>query len=158
VFAGARADIDTTKGLQKKSNEILSRLRPKLEALGFTVEKGKRDNQKIHRPVLFGEMGKPGHKYEIDAFREDPGIVLEIEAGRAIKGNAIYRDLIQMSLMVDITFAVIAMPLTYRHKRRKQDTKTIGVASYNAGRRLLDAIYASQRLQLPFKGILLIGY
>lgn len=158
LFADARERIDTTKGLQKKSNEVLSILRPGLQILGFSVEEGKRSNQKIHRPVLFGEMGVPGHKYEIDAYRENQGIVLEIEAGRAIKGNAVYRDLVQMSLMVDARFAVIAMPLSYRHKKRRQDRVTVEVASYESGKKLLEAIYASARLQLPFEGILLVGY
>jgi hypothetical protein len=158
VFFTARNQIDTTKGLQKKSDEVLAILRPGLESLKFEVEKGKKAEQKIQRPALFGEMGEPGHKYEIDAYKADEGLVLEIEAGRAIKGNAIYRDLIQMSLMLDARFAIIAMPLAYRHKQKKQHTVTVEVPSYLSGKKLLEAIYASPRLHLPFDGILLVGY
>jgi hypothetical protein len=155
VFSKAKDRIDTTRGLQKKSDEVLTILRPHLEDLRFEVERGKKVGEKIQRPALFGEMGEPGHKYEVDAYRQDDGIVLEIEAGRAIKGNAIYRDLIQMSLMLDARFAIIAMPQLYRHKRT---ATTVEVPSYASGRRLLEAIYASPRLHLPFDGILLVGY
>jgi len=158
VFSASRGLIDTEKGLQKKSDDVLGILRPGLTQLKFEVEKGKKAEDKIQRPALFGEMGDPGHKYEIDAYNPEPGIVLEIEAGRAIKGNAIYRDIIQMSLMLDAKFAVIAMPLTYRHKQKKMDTVTVEVPSYLSGKKLLEAIYASPRLKLPFEGILLIGY
>src|SRR2546425_1690253 len=122
VFSMSRDKLDTMRGLQKRSDEVLAILRPGLEGLNFEVEKGKRAHEKIQRPALFGEMGEPGHKYEIDAYNEDSGIVLEIEAGRAIKGNAIYRDLIQMALMVDAKFAVIAMPISYRHRQVKKHT------------------------------------
>ncbi len=158
VFSKSRDKIDTSRGLQKKSDIVLSILRPGLEALKFKVESGKKAIQKIQRPALYGEMGVPGHKFEIDAYKEEFGIVLEIEAGRAIKGNAIYRDLIQMALMLDAKFAVIALPLSYRHKQSKQRPSTVEVPSYESGVRLLEAIYASPRLLLPFEGILLIGY
>jgi hypothetical protein len=45
-----------------------------------------------------------------------------VEAARATMGNAIYRDLIQGSLMVDAQFLVLAVPVEYRYKsgaRRK---------------------------------------
>ncbi len=158
LFSTLRGQIDTTRGLQKKSDEVLAILRPGLEKLKFDVEKGKRIGQKIQRPALFGEMGEPGHKYEVDAYNAEEGLVLEIEAGRAIKGNAIYRDLIQMSLMLDARFAIIAMPIAYRHKQRKEEATTVEVPSYASGKKLLEAIYASPRLHLPFEGILLVGY
>jgi hypothetical protein len=63
-----------------------------------------------------------------------------------------------MSLMLDTKFAVIAMPLLYRHKQKKGQATTIEVPSYSSGMKLLEAIYASPRLNLPFDGILLIGY
>ena len=156
LFTTSRERIDTKRGLQKKSDDVLAILRPGLENLKFLVEKGKKAADRLQRPVLFEEMGRPGHKYEIDAYQEENKIVLEVEAGRTTKGNAIYRDLIHMSLMVDADFAVIAMPLAYRHKGREETI--VEVPSYDYGKKLLEAIYASGRLQLPFKGILLTGY
>ena len=42
--------------------------------------------------------------------------------------------------------------------RYKVKGKAMKLDSYAAAERQLDAIYASGRLQLPFKGLLLFGY
>ena len=83
------------------------------------------------------------------------GLALEIEAGRAIMGNAIYRDIIQMSLMLDVEFGVIACPINYRYN---SNNKVQLNKSFEASCSIIDAIYASPRIALPFKGLLLIGY
>ena len=70
-------------------------------------------------------------------------------------GNAIFRDIIQMSLMVDATNAVIAMPQVYRYM---SSGKSMANHAYDDGLGILDAIWSSRRLQLPFEGLLLIGY
>lgn len=155
AFVKAKEDVDSTKPTHRTSNEVLRILRPHLETMGFKVESGKRMGEKLHRPVFFGEMGAPSVKYEIDAYHQEFGIVLEIEAGRSIKGNAIYKDIIQMSLMVDAEYAVIAMPIQYRFASGRRQ---IVNHSYEEGRKLLDAIWSSERLELPFKGMLLVGY
>ena len=80
---------------------------------------------------------------------------MEVEAGRGARGNAVYRDLIQTSLLVDAEFLVLAVQQAYRHK---QAGRNVVVRSYEDTRNLLDAIYASQRLHLPLEGILLVGY
>ncbi len=155
AFSDARADIDTGSGINRTSDEVLAEVRPFLESIGFAVEAGKRKAQKLHRPVYFGEGGTWEVKYEIDAYQDEFDIALEVEAGRSIMGNAIYRDIIQMSLMVDSKYAVIAMPQAYRYKSGGRE---IINASYDLGKNLLEAIYNSERLNLPFEGILLIGY
>lgn len=43
----------------------------------------------------------------------------------------------------------------YHHK---SGGKPIVVKSYGEAKEQLDAVYASQRLRLPFEGILLFGY
>jgi hypothetical protein len=115
------------------------------------VEKGKTADQKLPRPVLFDEMGEAGLSYDIDAYHEGHGIVMEVEAVRAIRANAIYKDLIQMSLMVDARYAVIAMPLRYKYKSGIDNP-------YKRGKDIMDAIFSSGRLRLPFEGVLLVGY
>ncbi len=65
------------------------------EGAGFAVEQGKKKMGKLPRPVFFGDEGTYLRTYEIDAFEIDSGIALEVQAGRATMGNAIYRDLIQ---------------------------------------------------------------
>jgi hypothetical protein len=93
-----------SEGLAKglTSDAALNLLQPQLEALGFQVEKGKLRGQKIERPVFFGENGVPTLRYQIDAYHPLWRCGLEVEAGRAWMGNAIYRDLIQALVMVQV--------------------------------------------------------
>lgn len=66
-------------------------------------------------------------------------------------GNADYRDLIRTSLNVDAEFLILGMMLEYR-------SGNTTMRSYECTRDQIDAIYASERLKLPFTGILLVGY
>ncbi len=153
AFESLRSQIDTRKAPHKTSNEVLGILRPELEKVGFKVETGSLRAEKLHRPVFFGEMGVPSVRYEIDAFHDEKKIVVEVEAGRSVMGNAIYRDIIRMSLMVDAKYAVIAMPLEYRFGRKGTLNK-----AYEIGVDVLGAIWSSERFRLPFEGMLLVGY
>jgi hypothetical protein len=74
------------------SDAVLSSLAQGLVALGYEVESGKTKQAKIHRPVLFGENRAASVNYEIDAFHDELGIAVEVEAGRGAAGNADYRD------------------------------------------------------------------
>ena len=85
-----------------ESNDVLRVLADDLETkMGFTVERGKKRLGKLPRPVFFGDEGSYLRTYDIDAFDPTIGIALEVEAERATMGNAIYRDLIQGSSMLD---------------------------------------------------------
>lgn len=154
AFAAAEQRLDS-RSVSSTSDVALAELRPSLVALGFEVEAGKKKAEKIRRPVLFGEQGHESLAYEVDGFQPGQGIALEIEAGRGARGNAVYRDLIEASLLVDARFLVLAVQAAYRHKTGGRD---VTVQSYRDARNLLDAIYASNRLQLPLEGVLLVGY
>jgi hypothetical protein len=80
---------------------------------------------------------------------------LEVEAGRATMGNAAYRDLIQASLMLDARFLALAVPVEYRYK---SGARTAREPSYVKTYSVIEALYGSPRLNLPFEGLLLIGY
>ena len=99
MFAAHQADIDSAVEHAKRmeSNDVLGVIADDLRLLGFDVEKGKQKAGKLPRPVFFGDEGAYLRTYEIDAFEPTEGIALEVEAGRATMGNAIYRDLIQGS-------------------------------------------------------------
>jgi hypothetical protein len=86
-----------------------------LIGMGFEVEQGKTKMDKLPRPVFFGDEGTFLRTYGIDAFEPERGIALEVEAGRATAGNAVYRDLIQASLMLDAKFLALAVPVEYRY-------------------------------------------
>ena len=126
-----------------------------MEALGYQVETGKNRAQKVQRPVLFGENGRPEVVYEIDAFHDDLGIAVEVEAGRGAKGNADYRDTVRNSLLPDANFFVLMMPVVYRYRSGGREFSAL---AYAKTRDQLSSIYASQRLKVPFEGALLIGY
>ena len=135
------------------SDEVLAHLRPGLEHLGFQVESGKGANQKVRRTVLYGENGAPEVNYDIDAFNDYMGIALEVEAGRGAANNADYRDIVRTSLILDAKYLILMQPFAYR------SNPTAGaIHAYANSRAQLDAVYQSRRLQLPFDGILLIGY
>lgn len=140
--------VETKTGL--KSDEVLKQLSGDLLALGYAVESGKSANQKIIRPVLFGDNGIPSVSYDIDAFHDGLGIAVEVEAGRAASNNADYRDILRTSLILDANNLSLLVPVIYRST---QDWQV-----YERVRGQLDAIYASDRLRLPFDGVLLVGY
>ena len=105
AFQAHEGEISTErleKGLT--SDEVLSVVRDDLVSLGFEVEAGKRKVEKIERPVLFGEDGEATVRYEIDAYQPEWRCGLEVEAGRGWMGNAVYRDLILASVMVDVDY------------------------------------------------------
>jgi hypothetical protein len=151
AFTSAGTSIDSRANHGITSDAALALLRPSLVALGFEIEASKTRADKIWRPVLFGEMGRALVSYEVDGFHPEHGIVLEVEAGRGAAGNAEYRDLIRTSLIVDADYLVLGMMVEYRSGKTTW-------RSYERTREQIDAIYASERLKLPFRGILLIGY
>jgi hypothetical protein len=159
VVASARPDIDTAVNRGSvRSDSILAYLRPGLVALDYTVEASKKKVDKVIRPVLFGPQGSEDVHYEVDAMHDLLGIVLEIEAGRGARANAVYRDLIRASLIVEARFFAIGVMRTYRHARKAKPEGTEEVQGYRETIAQLDAIYASRRLALPFDGVLVFGY
>ena len=155
VFRKHEAKISTRelkKGLT--SDVVLSILAVDLEGIGFLVERGKRKAQKITRPVFFGDEGSPTVRYEIDAYHPDWKCGLEVEAGRGWMGNAVYRDLIQASVMVDVDFFCIAVSNTYKYK---SSGSTHSSKDYENTVKLADALFGHTRIQLPYNPIVL-GY
>jgi hypothetical protein len=155
VIEASQPSIDSASALHLTSDAVLGHLRPGLEALGYQVETGKNVAGKVRRPVLFGENGRERLAYEIDAVHDDLGIVVEIEAGRGARGNAVHRDIIRASLIVGAQYLAIGVMAEYRHQSGGRE---MVVKSYADARAQLDAIYASGRLALPFSGVLLFGY
>ena len=86
-----------------------------LLALGFAIEQSKTSAGKIRRPVYFGESGIPSLAYEIDGFHAEWRCGIEIEAGRGWMGNAVYRDLVQALIMVNVEHLVLAVANPYKY-------------------------------------------
>lgn len=151
VFGQVRSQIDSETNHGVKSDDCLAALRDGLASRGFEIESGKGAAEKIRRPVLFGENGKAEVSYEVDGFHADDKVVLEVEAGRGAANNADYRDLVRAGLMVGVDYLILAMMREYSAGKQT-------IRSYEQTRRRLNAIYASDRLKLPLKGVLLVGY
>jgi hypothetical protein len=144
---GKISTVEHKTGLD--SDAVLNHLSSGLVALGYAVESGKTKEAKIHRPVLFGENGTPSVNYEIDAFHDELGIAVEVEAGRGAAGNADYRDIVRTSLILDARYMALLLPVRYR---TTSGGKEHAIQAYERTRGQLDAIYASQRLKLPLMG------
>jgi hypothetical protein len=134
---------------------VLKEIQVGLQALGYVVEKGKKKADRIVRPVLFGEQGHARVNYEVDAVLDNQGVLLEVEAGRGMMGNAVYRDLIRTSLIVGAMYLALCVMDEYRYK---SGGKIMTSRDFQLASDQLDAIYASGRLDFPFDGVLLVGY
>lgn len=148
----AISTLQLSKGLT--SDQVLNSVRDSLVLLGFQVESGKQRNEKIDRPVYFGENGEPILRYEIDAYHADWRCGLEIEAGRAWMGNAVYRDLIQALVMVQVEVLAIAVPNAYRYF---SSGKTMVSKDYENLVNVAATLYGHTRFQFPYR-LLVIGY
>ncbi len=131
------------------SNDALALIAPGLARLGFAVETGKRADQKISVPVLFGENGRIVKAFEADAYFEELGIVLEIEAGQAVDNHRFLKDLFQACVMQGVDHLVIAVQTHYGTKSR-DDYKTV--------EKFIDTLFQSGRLELPLETVTIIGY
>ena len=138
-------------GTHRVSNDVLALLRPHLEHCGYNVEKGKGRDEKIDVPVLFGENNAIDKSFYADAFNKEHNIVIEVEAGRAVRNNQFLKDIFQACMMFDVEYLVVAVLKEYSGG---------GVVSkdYQEVKTFLETLYISNRLKLPLKGILLIGY
>lgn len=130
-----------------KSDEVLHKIAPHLEKLGFKVELGKSAEQKINVPVLFGLNNEIDKCFNADALRDDGKIVIEVEAGRATENNQFLKDLFQAYMMFNVEYLVLAVRNEYRSHNDFEIIYTF-----------LETLYISNRIHLPLKGILLIGY
>lgn len=155
VFRAAEKEICTRtlpKGLT--SDAVLAMLRGELEGLGFNVEASKLASDKIKRPVFFGENGEPFLQYEIDAFHPGWRCGLEIEAGRGWMGNAVYRDLVQALVMVELETLVLAVANAYRYQSAGKSTVS---KDYENAVSVADALYGHSRIRMPYR-LVVIGY
>ena len=129
------------------SNEVLEVIRPHLENIGFTCETGKSKEKKISVPVLFGYDNKIDKAFNADAVSTDGKIVIEIEAGRATENNQFLKDIFQACMMFEVEYLVIVVRNIYRKHKDFEIIHTF-----------LETLYISNRLHLPLRGILLVGY
>ena len=147
IFESHAGEIDSTTHDIQESNEVLSKVAGGLASLGFLVERGKTRAEKISVPVLFGEKGIPSKSFEADAYHPRESFVVEIEAGRAYTNYQFLKDLFEACMMHDVYYFAVAVRNIYRKSK-----------DYEKVRLFFDVLFASRRIELPLKGILVIGY
>lgn len=101
----------------------------------------------IKVPVLFGRNGSLEKYFEADCYNPKVKVVIEIEAGRAVTNYQFLKDIFQASVMHDVDYLTIAVRNIYRKQK-----------DFDIATNFLDTLYALNRLELPLKGILVIGY
>lgn len=159
VFEKNFKEIDTIKDEEKitkgvkdikdrlQSDDILKIVEKDFLDLNFKIETDKKKSNKIRVPVLFGHQGKTAQAFEVDGWHEENKVVLEIERGRAFANNQFLKDIFEVSVMVNVDYLVLAVSNLYKGSN---DFEKICV--------WLETIYATNRIKLSLKGILLVGY
>ena len=137
----------TSEKHQLNSDEVLAIIRKELFENSYRVESSKKLSGKIKVPVLFGKNGKLEKSFEADAYNEKNKTVIEVEAGRGVTNYQFLKDLFQACMMNDVDFLVVAVRNIYRSS--KDFEKVIN---------FFTTLYSSNRLNLPLKGILIVGY
>lgn len=147
VFQKHASDIDSSTHEVQVSDDALAKVADSLEGIGFEVERGKKKAQKIHIPVLFGINGVTEKAFEADAYNRNERVVIEVEAGRGVTNYQFLKDLFQACMMQEVDYLTIAIRNKYKTSK---DFERVFV--------FFDTLYKSNRLELPLKGILIVGY
>lgn len=130
-----------------ESNDVLKLVEQKLVELSFAVERSKAVRDKIRVPVLYGINGKPQFSFDADAYNKAAGYVIEVEAGRAVVNYQFLKDFFEACMMSDVIYLCIAVRNIYR-----------GSKDFEKVNKFFDSLFASRRLGIPLKGVLIIGY
>ncbi len=69
-------------------------------------------------------------------------------------GNAVYRDLIQALVMVDMEHLLLAVPLSYKYKTGGRNAVS---RDYENTISVAEALYGHSRINMPFS-LCVIGY
>lgn len=142
-----KADIIRSDMNHLKSDDVLAAIADLLVQNGYFVERSKANSDKIKMPVLYGENGCIDLHFEADAFNKEKGIVIEVEAGRAVTNYQFLKDFFEACCMYDAQYLCIAVREVYR---KSPDYKKVC--------NFFNAMYACDRFTIPLNGILIIGY
>jgi hypothetical protein len=140
----------TDKNLRQESNKVLASIAPHLKTAGFEVESEPGSGGKLRVGVLWGRNGRRERAFEADAVRRDPDgrlTIVEVEAGGGVANNLYLKDLFEACMMPGADYLAIAV--RNRYKSSNDFDKVVSS---------IETIYTSDRLSLPLRGVLIIGY
>ena len=150
AFSSVAPNIDSYT-YRYSSNDVLAIARPYLEKIGFDVEKNKKSQGKVTVPVLYGLNGRIEKSFDADGYYKESGYVVEVEAGRGVINYQFLKDFFEACTMADVNYLCIAVRNIYESGNlRSNDFERVC--------RFFEALYASNRLEVPLSGILIIGY
>lgn len=129
------------------SDEVLEKVRNDLEIIGFRVEISKKHADQLKIPVLFGLNGSLEKYFDADGYNDSTKTVIEVEAGRGVTNYQFLKDLFQACMMHDVDNLVIGIRNIYSERK-----------DFHTVRLFFDTLYSSNRLKIPLKGVLIIGY
>ena len=146
VFEDNLSHIDSSL-MTHASDAVLAIVAAPLRALGFDVEKGKKKDDKIAIPVLFGQNGRIEKAFHADAYHRQSQYMLEVEAGRGVTNYQFLKDLFQACACDNVDSLAIAVRNVYS-----------GNDDFNSVCTFVDTVFSSRRFQLPLKELLILGY
>jgi len=94
------------------------------------------------------EEQKPELRYEVDAYHSTHRCGLGVEAGRAWQGNAIYRNLIQGAMIVEVDVLTLGVPNLYKYTR---GTNPI----FDKTKDVVEILYRTDWVNLPYDVVLI---
>ena len=146
-----RMDLISSPDHTLSSNAVLESVSTGLAKAGFEVETSKKSDGLLRMPVLFRDRGEIEKSFYADAFHSELGIVIEVEAGRAVANNQFLKDFFEACMMLDANYLCIAVRNVYE----SGSTKSF---DYERVTTFFKTLYASDRLRIPLKGVMIIGY
>lgn len=146
VFKAAASKI-SSQSHELSSNQVLAVVEKDLRLAGFAVESGKKADEKIKVPVFWGYEGATDQSFDVDAWHEEERAVLEVEAGRAVVNNQFLKDLFEACMMPTVDYLILAVREVYKSGR-----------DFDRVVQFFKTLYASRRLELPLKGVTILGY
>lgn len=150
VFREKQDEIDseTHQGTDNlESDLVLSYVSQGLERIGYDVEKTKKKEDKIRVPVLYGMNGQVNLAFEVDGYCKKHQTVIEVEAGRAVVNYQFLKDFYEACMMQGVRFFCVAVKNKYRSSK-----------DFEKVCNFFQALYVSNRMDIPLEGVLVIGY
>ena len=142
VFSEAHHLIDSenseTNKLQKR--DVVLILSEELNKIGFIV------NHNGHKYSV-NRISSTDNSFVVSAYNEKEKYVLQIEAGRGIMNNEYIKDYLEACLMTNADYLCIAVKNNY-----------INNNDFETACNFFKIVYDNHRLNVPLKGLLIIGY
>jgi hypothetical protein len=164
IFNNNIKKIETNgkKHIGISSNQVLDVISKDLLLCDYKVETGKKKDEQIIVKIVNCEKYNDKYKeFRVDAINVKQGVIIEIEAGRAVSNYQVLKDIMECSMIASkkniyvnnlyVNFSKeLYLILAVRNDYRSSN-------NYNTVKKWINTIDKSN-LKLGLSGILLIGY